>query len=391
LESECGKEIDIFKDTEITTAAKIEFAEVYNREKHTVRFKPDYPAVEHLITHELVHLDFVIKARKEGLNKLFTSNSDQKTNFLKGIEPTIQKLRKMGVDESDITNYCNGMFTGINLQVYNTPIDLFIENFLFNEYPELRPFQFISLFNLLQEAMKTVNDKGIVELSPKDIVSKNKIYILVNALQFKELYGIDLIGDFNPTKFELKQAKSFYDEFIEYRDDKQPAEEYELVQHWADDLNLSVNFKLVDEAEFHEENSIEKSMMKTFEKLNSPTIKISKDQESEMRQFIATQKANGTNADIVIFMVEALKYFQSMTIEKIKPIAVEIAMKGAKGYDPLKHYSIDSIPNKIFSGYQILSYYYVSFALALPDVLMELNLPFHEEYLMAKGMKNGSN
>ena len=135
LELEGGKEIEIFKDTEINTAAKIEFAEVYNRVKHTVRFKPDYPAVEHLIMHELVHLDLVIQARKEGLNKLFTSNSDQKNNFIKGIEPTIQKLRKMGVEDSDITNYCNGMFSGINLQVYNTPIDLFIENFLFNEYP----------------------------------------------------------------------------------------------------------------------------------------------------------------------------------------------------------------------------------------------------------------
>ena len=391
LELEDGTEIDIFKDSEITTAAKIEFAEVHKREKHIVRYKPDYPAVEHLIMHELVHLDFVIQARKEGINKLFTSDSEQKNNFLKGIESTIQKFRKMNVGESEITKYCNGLFMGINLQVYNAPIDLFIENYLYNEYPELRPFQIISLFNLLQEALKTVTDRNIAELSPRDILSKNKIYNLTNAIQFKELYGIDLISEFKPTKSEINQARSFYNEFVEYRDDKQPAEEYELVQHWADDLTLNDYFQLVDETKFHNENSAEKSMLNAFEKFNFQTTDIPKDQETEMRQFIASQKANGTNADVVIFMVEALKYFQKMSIENIKLIAIEIAMKGAQGYDPYKQYTIDSIPDKIFSGYQILSYYYVSFALALPDVLMELNLPYHEEYLLAKSMNNRHN
>ena len=90
-------------------------------------------------------------------------------------------------------------------------------------------------------------------------------------------------------------------------------------------------------------------------------------------------------------MVEALTFFELMTKEKIKSIAVEIAMKGAQGYNPHKQYTIEAIPNKIFTGYQILAYYYVSFALALPDVLMELQLPYHEEYLLAKGMKNGNN
>jgi len=391
LELEGGTEIDILKDSEITTAAKIEFAEVHKREKHIVRYKPDYPAVEHLIMHELVHLDFVIQARKEGINKLFTSDSEQKNNFLKGIESTIQKFRKMNVGESEITKYCNGLFMGINLQVYNAPIDLFIENYLYNEYPELRPFQIISLFNLLQEALKTVTDRNIAELSPRDILSKNKIYNLTNAIQFKELYGIDLISEFKPSKSEINQARSFYNEFVEYRDDKQPAEEYELVQHWADDLTLNDYFQLVDETKFHNENSAEKSMLNAFEKFNFQTTDIPKDQETEMRQFIASQKANGTNADVVIFMVEALKYFQKMSIENIKLIAIEIAMKGAQGYDPYKQYTIDSIPDKIFSGYQILSYYYVSFALALPDVLMELNLPYHEEYLLAKSMNNRHN
>ena len=59
--------------------------------------------------------------------------------------------------------------------------------------------------------------------------------------------GFDYIADFNPSITELKTALEFYDEYLEYKDDRKPAEEYELVQNWADDLQLSQYFELVDE------------------------------------------------------------------------------------------------------------------------------------------------
>ena len=89
LEFEGEREIDIVEDNDIPTAAKFEFAENYNRPRHLVRFKPSYPAVEHLIMHELVHLDFVIKARKEELNQLFISTQNHKELFIRALEPTI--------------------------------------------------------------------------------------------------------------------------------------------------------------------------------------------------------------------------------------------------------------------------------------------------------------
>ena len=392
LELEGGIEIDIFKDSEIRTAAKIEFAENYNSLKHVVRFKPNYPAVEHLIMHELVHLDFVIQARKKELNKLFTSNSKHKSDFIKFIEPTILKLRKMGVPESDITNYSTGLFSGINLQVYNTPIDLFIENYLYNEYPELRPYQFISQYNLLKEAVSSVTDSKIIEFSPKDILSKSKIYSIVNSMQFLDLYGIDLIGKFKASPAELKLSKTFYDEYLDYKDDKQPGEEYELVQNWVEDLGLDKYSKLVSEIDFRKDNVRETSPSSTLENFVFGKKEHLLDKEYEMRTFLEKHKKDGTNNDVVIFMVEALKFFESIPDDKIKRIAYEIAVKGTQGFDPNKsNYTIDLIPNKVFTGFQILAYYYVSFALGAPEVLMELGLPYHEEYLLAKTMKNWNN
>lgn len=388
LELDGGTEIDILEDNEIPTAAKIEFAENYNRTKHIVRFKPNYPAVEHLIMHELVHLQFVIKAREVDLNQLFISNQQHKAAFIKSIEPTIKKFHKMGISEDSIAKYCSGLFDGINRQIFNTPIDLFIEDLLNKEYTELKPYQFLSLYTLIQEGLKAVTDKKVVEISPKDILSKSKIYNIINAIQFKELFGLDFIKDFKANQFELKQASEFYDEYLQYKEDKEPAEEYELVIHWAEDLKLNKYFELEGEVQFRKRSNID-TLLKSIE--NDPLGIKERDpiKEREMKKFQKSQEQIGINMAVVMFMVDALQYFKEMTKEEVKKIAVEIALQGTQGYSPEKmNYKINSIPNKDFSGYHILAYYYVSFAIAIPEMLTEIQLPYENEYKLAIQMYN---
>ena len=387
LEFDGDRKIDIIQDEEIPTAAKFEFAENYDRETHIVKYKPSYPAVEHLIMHELVHLDFVIEARKGELNQLFISTQNHKTEFIKGLEPTINKFSKMGISEKSIADYCSNLFEGMNRQIFNTPIDLFIENFLYNEFAEFRPFQFISLYNMLQEGLKAVTDKKIVELSPNDINSKSKVYNLVNAIQFKELFGFDFIKDFNATPIEYKYAVDFYDEYLQYKDDKEPAEEYELVLHWAEDLKIDKNFELVNEHEYRTKRTDIGNLLSSIEK--DPYDIESKDpyKQREMDKFQKSQETIGTNMAVVMFMLDALQFFESKPKEEIKKIAFEIATQGTQGYRPDKDdYRINSVKGKTFSGYHILAYYFVSWSLAIPEMVSQLNLPYEAEYKMALTM-----
>ena len=387
LEFAGGTEIDIVEDAEIPTAAKIEFAENYDRAKHLVKYKPNYPAVAHLVMHELVHLDFVIEARKVELNQLFISTQEHKSEFIKGLEPTFKKFHKMGISENSIASYCSSLFEGMNRQIFNAPIDLFIEEFLYNEYAELRPYQFLSLYALIQEGLKAVTDKKIVDLSPKEILSKSKIYNLVNAIQFKNLFGIDFIKDFQASPTELKQAEEFYEEYLQYRDNKEPAEEYEMVLHWAEDLKLDKNFELVNEVEYRTKRTDIDNLLTSIE--NDPYDLESKDpyKQREMDKFQKSQEKIGTNMAVVMFMVDAIQYFGGMQKDKIKKIAVEIAMNGTQGYRPDgKDYHISAIPGKLFSGYHILAYYYVSWMLAVPEMVSQLNLPYEEEYKLATTM-----
>ena len=392
LEFDGDTEIDIIEDSAIPTAAKIEFAENYERSKHIVRYKPKYPAVEHLIMHELVHLDFVIDARKAGLNQLFISNQQHKTDFIKKLEPIIQKFHKMGISEQAIANYCSGLFDGMNRQVFNAPIDLFIEDFLYNNYAALRPAQFLSLYSLIQEGIKATTDKQIVELSPKDILSKSKIYNLVNALQYKNLFGIDLIKDFQATTVELKQAQDFYQEYQQYKIDKEPAEEYELIMNWAEDLQLDKNFELVDEIQYRSKRLDIDNLLDAIEKDPYDLDSNNPYKTREMEKIQKTQANIGLNSAVMMYMAEALKYFAEMPQEAIKKIAFDIAMQGTQGFSTEKQdYRINDIPNKLFSGYQILAYYYVSWALAMPDQVDKLGLDYGKEYAAAKMMINPKN
>jgi len=313
---------------------------------------------------------------------------EKRKSFIKSLGQSIKYLNKQGYSEKIISNVINDLFDGLNRQIFNTPIDLFIENKLYNDFPELRPIQFISLFNIIQEGIKAVTDKEIVRLAPKSVLSYSKIYNIVTSLQFNDLFGVDLLDQFKGTQAEIKQAQEFFNEFLEYKEDNEPAEEYELVKHWAEDLKIDYCFELIDEDKYRKRKDID-SFLTSIE--NDP-FGLDDDKEfkeKQIDQFNKTQSEIGTNMAVVMFMVDALKYFENKPINEIKEIAFEIAMQGTMGYSPDKDgYLISKIPNKSFSGYHILAYYYVSWAIAIPEMLSEIKLPYDDEYKLAKQLYN---
>jgi hypothetical protein len=74
----------------------------------------------------------------------------------------------------------------------------------------------------------------------------------------RDLYGIDLLDKYGASKIERTQAESFYEEYQEYRKDKAPGEEYELIQHWAEDLQINGYFQLIDEVGYRTANDLDK-------------------------------------------------------------------------------------------------------------------------------------
>lgn len=386
LEEECGKKIVIEADTGLKSAAKIEFAENHDRIYHLVKYNPDYPAVHHLIMHELAHLHFAAQARQAGKNKLFVSNDENKKRFLGSHEKDARMLSKKGYDDALIEHYY-ALFQVLNAQIFNTPIDLYIEDYLFQNYPALMPYQFLSLLGLIQEGIYATTDEQILTIAPPEILSKSKIFNLVKALHFQKRYGVDLIEEHKPTTAEKEQAVTFYREYEECRTRHTPGDEYELLQRWAKQLYLQNFFALIEEPDYREQSDLIERLCAEVQ-VDLPG-KGDASHPAEQKRQLCTEAHQGKDINMAVtrFMVEALHYFKNLTASEITAIAIQIGIMCGEGINPdANGYTIQLIATKTFTGNQVLAYYYVSWAKAFPEYLQQLQLPFDKEYEFALEM-----
>lgn len=396
LAVESGKIIDIIPDDSIPFPAKLELAENYDREKHIVRFKKAAPAVSHLIMHELVHLDIAVQCRKNNANYLFVATKDHKERFIRDNEAIIQRLNKEGLDDKSIADYINSLFSGMNNQIYNTPVDLFIEDFLYKTYPELRPFQFTSLYALLQDYIKSATGRNIIEYTPANIRNANIVLSLTHSFQYKDLYGCETANLFKATAQQMKIAKGFYDEYQKYQKNDMALEAYKLILKWAKELRVENYFTLVDENEFRRNKLDACSFAEEYHSIPN----LEKRGKGDFEQFQSSPpagegKGKGDPAGqmaVTMYCLSALKYFQDKDLEEIKKVGFEIGMLGRQGIDPAKtekKYHLISIPGKEFTGLQLLAYMYSAFQVI--DPFLDTGLEFKKEYEAAKGMLGNGN
>jgi hypothetical protein len=110
-----------------------------------------------------------------------------------------------------------------------------------------------------------------------------------------------------------------------------------------------------------------------------------KTKEGKMKAFLNKHADSNINKAVVMSMVSALQYLKPLSKDKVKTLAFEFATLGMAGINPNKeNYSIASIKDKIFTGYQTLAYYYTSWAIAMPDQIAQSQLPFDKEFALAK-------
>ncbi|MEX2369767.1 MAG: hypothetical protein WD578_02085, partial [Bacteroidales bacterium] len=305
---------------------------------------------------------------------------------MRKFEKDARKLKKGGIPEAKVNNLMEMFFSGVNGQILNTPIDLFIEDRIYNRFKHLRPLQFMSLYTITKQGIEANTRPDIIKITPTKVLSASITYNLVSAMHFRDLFGVDFIADHKPKKSEVDKAAELYKEFQDYRHDKDPGEEYNLVQFWAEDLNVDGYFELVDE------NKSSKSADSVLNDIEKDPYGLDEDdpsKERKMKQFIETHGDKDTNMAVAMHMVIALEYFAGMPQEDVKKIAMEIAQVGITGIDPKKDgYKIPSIKGSSFSGYKTLAYYYVSWAIAIPEMLPQLQMPFDREYELAKEIVN---
>lgn len=292
---------------------------------------------------------------------------------------------KLGRDK--VEEFAESLLKGISLQMMNCPLDLLVEDEIYNKYPDARPLQLLSLLEQEQENIKSIS-KGLKNpgMFPNQIVRTSKIMNLVSSLHLKELYGFNFLHYYKPSQVEIREAEDLYEEYKAYRDNYKPGEEYDLVMYFIEQFDSESFFEIHNEQELARGRDFDRNP-------------VDESGSEEIAQRFGKGNEGGENEVVTfmmaMYMMGAMEYFENKPITEIKQIAFEIAMLGCGGITPEQKsgYKVNSIPEKDFGGYELLAYYYVSWAIAIPEKLDDLQLPFKTAYATAKQMydakKNG--
>ena len=394
-----SKPVRLEERAELSETAKLEVAETHGRSFHTVVLKPGARHQAHNTMHELVHLDFICEAREVDENELFTSADHTRAAFDRDHRDLPDKLAGQGLSEKQIEHFADSIYGGILGHLYNAPIDLFIEQKLHDEFPDLRPLQLASLVDLMRSYIKSATDDQIRTLTPERIHRASTVLNLTHALHLKDLYGADFVHDFRAERRIRKLAEKLYEQFREIKDDRLPGEEYELIEEWGQKLGLQNYFDLVHESprRYREESSPAQSEERGSKEPKEVMDEVSRDPhnledpdrpDGNGAQISYDDDSAGSMA-VTMHLADAINFFRERSAKETQAVAFEIAMLGTQGIDPSKtekRYTLNSVPNRKFSPLQLLAYMYVGFKEL--DESVDTQLDFEDQFQEAKEIAN---
>ena len=377
------------EDKDINVLAKLEYAPLHAAKEHVIRYNPYKDFVEHLFIHEMMHLKMSQQATKANRGKAVVSSENTRNAFKRRYQRFMQNTHSH-IPTSEMNKVISGLADGLGLQLMNCPLDLFVEHSIYTDYKIVRPIQLLSLFHMEQDNINAVKQTAANGFFPKEIVYANKVMNIVTSMHFKDIYGINLIGQYRPTKQELDHAKDLYEEFKAYLNTYKAGDEYEMLEYFVQSFKMDELVEIVDENQVTASMKANLSMKSDLKDLAEGALS-EEDADVANAQFALNHQDGADPTETMMmsmYMLGAMEYFYTLDSSDVHRIALEIAMVGVKGINPKGKYSIKSIPDKEFGGYEFLAYYYVSWARAIPEKLNHLGLPFSKAYDSALQMYN---
>lgn len=389
LEAVDNVNIRIVEDKSLSVHAKLEYASLHAAKEHVIRYNPEKDFVEHLFIHEMMHLKMNQQASAARRAKAVVSSEATRLAFKRRYQPFMQKHHR-NIAPSELDKVIAKLADGLGLQLMNCPLDLMVEHMIYTGYKTVRPLQMLSLFHMERDNINAVRQAATNGFFPKEIVYANKVMNIVTSMHFKDIYGINLIGQYYPTKQELEHAKDLYEEFKAYLDTFKAGDEYEMVEYFVQSFEMDDLVEIVDESQVTAGMKSNLSMKGDLKDLSENALS-EMDANTANAQFSLNHQDGADPSETMMmsmYMLGAMEFFDTLAPHEVHRMALEIAMVGVTGIHPQRKYKIKSMPGKEFGGYQLLAWYYVSWARAIPEKLGQLGLPFSKAYESALQMYN---
>lgn len=353
--------------------ARIKMAWRHDADHHMVTLREgDFPKLlkNYHSVHELMHLFMESAARDQGTNRWFVTTPETRANSSIALKADLRRLEKKGYRDDQVAGLINELVTGVNLFLFNCPIDMVIERRICRDYPELRESQFCGLASIAHNSRKVTMDPKIRDFVPPTLLRINDILNGVFALFVDELLeGATAYADAYRKFPTFKDAEKLFALWKEKSSDLTPGSEYDLVDAFGEFLGIRDWYTWKSDREFLPPDGI----------LNDV------DKEGATNPELLKAKAPAS----VMYLLDALERFSSLEPDEVKRIAFEIALMGQEGIDyssPEDKYRLKSLPGQAMSGLQLMCLMYAGFKQVAPD--MDSGMDLKKEYQQALAIWN---
>ena len=234
VEELTNKKFKFIPNSKITPHAKLKMAR-NDMEHHIVYYKEGASQnINHIIAHECGHIIRLFEASPSErlIPSLSSKNFESAMSDMRADIETISKI----MPKSKVEKLIEMLFKGLVMQLTNQPVDIKIEEWIYNGYPGLRELQKISFQSQLKEAIGGLN-KDVRAITPSKIyeTSHSMNYAYFNALAKKTKFN--LYGSYDNFEFENKGRMLF--EILDKYEDIFDGD-LKRINDWAKILDLSL-------------------------------------------------------------------------------------------------------------------------------------------------------
>jgi len=353
-----------FKDK---TSAMIQMAWKHGRDHHLIKVRTSLPedVRTHQMAHELSHLQLEAEARKVGKNRFFVTTDSTEQAALQRVEADIRKLERKGYPADASQGLATALIRGLAGFLFNCPLDMLIETRLRERMPALSAGQFVALRMGALEALGTTTDPKIIEVTPKVIFRAGMALNGAYALFLDNLFhGATTYAAAYQRSESFAVSQRLFRHWQTRCPQLGPGDEYALVEEFADMVGLKGWYDWKPDPGTH-------------------VVTASAHKEGTTNPELLRRK----QTPAVYFCLDALKRYDTMPVDKIKEIAMEIGLLGRNGLDyasPDQKYTLKSLPGEKFSGLNLMCLMYAGFKRIAPE--HDLQMDLHEPFLTALEM-----
>lgn len=191
LEHSLTTRIEIVEDRQLRQSdAVCEMAWNHGRDCHRIvhRAGADRRVLPHLVAHEIEHVVLEDDAFRAGNSRSFVTTARTNELAMQSMAAFVNRAKKKRQFGPEYQRFLDDIIRGLCNQLFNCPIDMIVEQRLYDYVPALRPAQFVSLKRTMLSNAMVLKDKEIAKITPPTVFRANVTMNCAYALFVDQMY-----------------------------------------------------------------------------------------------------------------------------------------------------------------------------------------------------------